>query len=259
MTDHTIPPQPTENAISRDLLSELIRGGVAKFDYEALLERHYRRWVRLADTVVDVGAHAGRHLVQLLSCVGNSGKVVAFEPLPDKFESLKSNYVSSNVILVNSALSKQNGVADFIFAEGSPEESGLKQRIFNSPAITHPKVIQVNVQILDNFIAELNSLSFIKIDAEGGEIDCLLGSENVLTQFRPVVSVEYGSPSYSAYGLTGDALFEFCEKRGYIIYDIFLRRLKELSQWRKAVDSIYWDFLCVPAEREPEFLDRVGP
>ena len=51
----------------------------------------------------------------------------------------------------------------------------------------------------------------MKIDIEGGEVACLRGATRVLKHFRPFISVEYGRPSYSAYGLTARSLYDTAE------------------------------------------------
>lgn len=50
-------------------------------DYELMLQRACRAVVYLGDTVIDVGAHGGRHTGPLSNLVGDAGTVLAFEPL----------------------------------------------------------------------------------------------------------------------------------------------------------------------------------
>jgi FkbM family methyltransferase len=239
-------------------LRELMLSGLLSFDYETLLERRYRQWVRPGDTAVDVGAHRGRHLGALLECVGPTGKVLAFEPLPEQFGHLKETFSAPNAILHNCALSCAVGTSSFVHAQGSPEESGLRERIYNAPAQVVPKVICVEVDTLDSHIDDLLDLTFIKVDIEGGEIDCLKGAVNTLSRFRPVVSVEYGFPSYSVYGNVGSTLYDLATSQGYVLYDIFLNSLADRAVWDAAVDSIYYDYFMVPTELEAEFLNQVG-
>lgn len=248
----------SEMMFPMSLLRELLLSGLVSFDYETLLERRYRQWVRPGDTAVDVGAHRGRHLGALLDCVGPAGKVLAFEPLPDQFGYLKETFDAPNAVLHNCALSCASGTSSFVHAQGSPEESGLRERIYNVPEQVVPTLIDVEVDTLDSHIGELTKLSFIKIDVEGGEIDCLKGAVNTISRFRPVVSVEYGFPSYSVYGNVGSTLYELAASHDCVLYDIFLNRLADRAVWDGAVDSIYYDYFMVPVEREAEFRDRVG-
>jgi FkbM family methyltransferase len=235
-----------------------IATGAVSFNYEMLLEIHYRRWLKPGDTVIDIGAHIGRHLGAFLDCVGVTGQVFAFEPLPLAFEVLKRNYSGTVAVLNNVALAKTAGRAEFTFAQGTPEESGLKQRIFNHPGKAKPEVIEVQVETLDSYCKNLSSLNFVKIDIEGGEIGCLQGAEQTLARLRPLVSVEYGFPSYSVYGHSKDTLFDFANQAGYQLFDIFLNDLSDRDNWNICCDYICWDFFMVPNERLAEFEERIG-
>ena len=230
--------------------------GLVKLDFETMLQTHYRRWIQSGDTVIDVGAHKGRHLQHFVKCVGSGGKVIAFEPLPIQHSLLRRKYRGNSVSIYRIALSNEVGQADFTHARGTPEESGLKPRIYNFPRRARPTKIRVKVDKLDTFTSNLSDLSFIKIDTEGGEIGCLRGATETLARLRPIVSVEYGYPSYSGYGYTRDTLYDLASEQDYVLYDIFLNSLANRSDWHIACDSIYWDFFMVPIEREDEFLSR---
>jgi len=235
-----------------------IANDAVSFNYETLLEIHYRRWLKSGDTVMDIGAHTGRHLRAFLDCVGETGQVFAFEPLPLAFEVLQRRYSGTVAVLNNVALAKTAGRAEFTFAQGTPEESGLKQRLFNHPDKAHPEVIEVQVETLDAYCQNLSNLSFVKIDIEGGEIGCLQGAEQTLARLRPLVSVEYGFPSYSVYGHTKDTLFDFATQAGYKLFDIFLNDLSDRDNWNLCCDYISWDFFMVPHERVAEFIQCIG-
>lgn len=226
-------------------------------DYEALLEHRYTDWLSQGDTVIDIGAHKGRHLNKFIEIVGSSGTVIAFEPLPFAYEEILGKYKNSNVSINNIALSDSCGVVEFVYNEGAPEESGLKERIYNTPETAKLCKIQCKVETLDSYTHSLSKIDFIKIDTEGGEIGCLRGALKTLEKFRPLVSVEYGFPAYSVYNYTKDTLFDFAQENDYILYDLYLNRLSDRAQWKFACDSVYWDYFLIPKEKEPSFLDRV--
>lgn len=243
-------------AISRDYMRKLLLNGDLGFRFEEMLQRHYSRWVESGDVVVDVGAHDGLHTTELQGLVGASGKVFAFEPIPGKFDSLKRSIISQNVILMNSALSCERGNFDFVVVRDNMQKSGLRQRK-DIGGDSDIEVISVPVECLDDYLERLGRVSFIKIDIEGAEINCLLGAESVIRNFRPLVSVEYGASSYLAYGCTEWSLYDLCQERNYVLYDIFLNRLGSRLEWQEGVDSVCWDYFMVPAEREIEFVRKV--
>jgi len=231
-------------------------GGV---DYERLLERQYTRLLRRGDVVVDIGAHAGRHLARFVDSVGREGRVLGFEPLPDMHARLSRSFgAAPNVTLHNVALSDADGRVPFVHAVGSPEESGLRERTYNNPGAVTPTRIEVEARRLDSYIDALEGLRFVKIDVEGAEMNVLRGAVEVLARYRPVLSVEYGRPAYGAYGHDAWTLFDFAEEHGYAMYDVFAHRL-DRADWAVACDSIYWDYFMVPLEREGEFARAVPP
>jgi hypothetical protein len=145
-----------------------------------------------------------------------------------------------------------------VFADGAPEESGLRERVYNHPEAVTPTRIEVVAETLDQHVASLRGLRFIKIDVEGAEMNVLCGATDVLARYRPVVSVEYGRPAYSVYGHGTFALFDFAEQHGYAMYDIFAHRLSR-EDWAIACDSVYWDYFMVPVEAQAAFARDVPP
>jgi FkbM family methyltransferase len=228
------------------------------FDFESMLERHYRRFLRAGDTVIDIGAHTGRHLANFIECVGPSGHVIAFEPLPFAFQKLSSRFAGPTVVLKNVALTDSEGTVSFVHAQGTPEESGLRKRVYNNPEAAKPVTIEVTAEKLDRYVDAAAGLKYIKIDVEGGELSVLSGATRILEVHRPWVSVEYGHPGYSVYGHTLYTLFDFAQARDYAMFDIFGHRLGR-TEWPMSCDAICWDFFMVPIEKVPLFETSVQP
>jgi hypothetical protein len=68
----------------------------------------------------------------------------------------------------------------------------------------------------------------IAIVAEGAELSILKGAVECLERFHPIISIEYGEPSYSAYGLTADSLYIFASEQNTILR-IFAEMLCSIS------------------------------
>ena len=60
----------------------------------------------------------------------------------------------------------------------------------------------------------------------------LRGGREFLARHRPVLSVEYGRPSYSAYGHTADTLYEEAAITGYAVCDLFGNVFRSIDEWR---------------------------
>ena len=86
---------------------------------------------------------------------------------------------------------------------------------------------------------------YVKIDVEGGEIGVLRGGRDFLARHRPILLVEYGQPSYAAYGHTADTLYEEAMMLGYAVCDLF-GNVRSIDEWRACVDRLYWDYLLIP-------------
>ncbi|WP_158809683.1 FkbM family methyltransferase [Beijerinckia sp. L45] len=218
-------------------------------DYEQILEQNYSKLLREGDCVLDIGAHIGRHTRKFSELVGASGKVHAFEPLPYAFERLNVHKILQNVMLYNIAVSDTNGTASFVFADGAPEESGFREKTYNNPLQTVPTIIQVQKTTLDSLSDKIGKVDFVKIDVEGAEIACLEGAKRIIAANRPVITVEYGRPSYSAYDNTASSLFRVAQDMGYVIGDMFGSYCLELQIWERACDVSYWDWFLVPVEK----------
>ena len=228
------------------------------FDFEPILAYNYRRLLAPGDVVVDVGAHSGRHFDNFVSLVGAGGRAIAVEPLPDCVEYLKSRYQDhANVAIHNLALSNFSGTAEFVAVENSPEESGLREKIYNAPDRILKKIL-VRVDTLDNLVVDVQKIDFIKIDVEGAEINLLEGARECLRRTRPFVSVEYGFPGYSAYGNANTSLFDLARSMNYCCADLYGNLIDDRADWVTVCDSVYWDYLLVPDEKRAEFKQRLS-
>lgn len=225
-------------------------------DYEMLLEKRYRQLIDPGDCVVDIGAHSGRHTEVFARLVGAAGSVLAFEPLPEARNHIEFLALGANVKTYPYALSNSSGLATFYRAIGALQESGLRVKDYNNPGEVLAEQFEVEVRRLDEFLPQLSGVNFVKIDAEGVEIDCLLGAVKTLCAHRPYVSVEYGRPSYSAYGHTASTLFERAQAMGYRIGDLFGSIVFNLAEWEETCDVSYWDWFLIPEERVADWSKR---
>ena len=221
-------------------------------DYERLLSRGYRRFLRPGDVVFDVGAHTGQHLEQFLDLVGPSGRAVAFEPIPALADVLARKFSGrTNVEIRNIALGHKPGSASFVVLHNALGMSGFKKRADNSDQ--RAETIVVHVDTLDRQAAGLSHLDYIKMDIEGAEISCLRGSGQTVARYRPLISVEYGMPGYSLFGHTAMTLFEWASEHRYIPSDLFGNLIPRATEWVIVCDYSLWDFFLVPEERAQEW------
>ena len=220
-------------------------------DYEGLLEAFYTRLPLNGATVIDVGAHTGRHAIPLAAQVGASGIVHAFEPIPEIRSQLAQNLESAgvnNVIVYPFALASKPAEVQFHYIPNLPQESGIKARYtYNSPT-DPPRLLKLYAHSLDDIFPSTH-VAFIKIDIEGGELDMLEGSSRTLTISRPVVSFECGAASFLGYHDRPQDLFRLFHDRGYEVYSILGNQITDEHAFREATHAQdVWDYVAVPFE-----------
>ena len=169
--------------------------------------------LRAGDVFVDAGASVGQMAFLAARAVGPSGRVLAFEPAPERFEDLADGVVLNELANVEAV---QAGLAD------APGELGLYLR--GSPSMADQRrtgdVIHVPVHRLDDTLAArgIDRVRFVKIDVEGLEPEVLLGASRLLAGAEPpILCYEYGiyrhpravsellPPGYRLYQLAGTA------------------------------------------------------
>lgn len=149
--------------------------------------------VKKDDFVLDVGAHVGQYAVLLGSLVGESGRVISFEPDPEARKTLTINLRMNNldrrVVVETLALFDQNGEHTF-FSKGADSMSSLTRAGLGANA-SSPNVLEYLVKTikLDDYLKEkqLGRPRFVKLDTEGAEINILRGASQLLQSDTTIV------------------------------------------------------------------------
>ncbi len=166
--------------------------------FEPTVVALYNRYLKEGMTVLDIGANIGCHTLRFAKLVGESGKVVAFEPMSWAFSKLKRNVELNdfnNVILENIALSsesKGNSQVEFYCSWPLGGDSG-------SDAQLHPvhkgyKMKDVaEIITLDDYMrrADIKKVDFIKLDVDGYEHQVICGGMHTVKTFKPLMIVEF--------------------------------------------------------------------
>lgn len=178
-------PNPAQHALKRVRFGRQIRSGTFIPHNEPEI-KVIGDTVHQGDWVVDVGANIGHYTCRLAECVGRSGRVIAFEPIPETFSLLASNVLThgrNNVTLLNAAASDRVSVAAMQLPKFS---SGLSNYYRAALAETGDySVLCVPIDTLG-----LPRVALIKIDAEGHDLAVLNGASQLIERDRPVLIVE---------------------------------------------------------------------
>lgn len=143
--------------------------------------------VKKDDVIIDVGAHIGTYTIPFALQIGSNGKVIALEPNDSNADILEKNIrinKLSNVILVRKAAAKQPGILNLRLAS-DPMLSMINA--FNDLDTTSVKTVD-----LDSLIGDLSimKVDWLKIDAEGFELEVLEGAKSILERFSPTIIIE---------------------------------------------------------------------
>jgi FkbM family methyltransferase len=131
---------------------------------------------------IDVGANNGAYTYAL----SKSGvRVEAFEPVPACVRNLEA-FRSSNVRVHAVALSSRSGEQE-MFVPRAPGVTHTALASFSKPDGTS-EVFRVPVRRLDEY--GFRSVSFIKIDVEGHELEVLNGASETISTSHPLLLIE---------------------------------------------------------------------
>jgi FkbM family methyltransferase len=140
-------------------------------------------------TFIDIGAHLGLMSVIAAKLVGPEGSVLSFEPARNTFNIFRKvismNGLTEIVKPFEMAVSDRNTMVDFLI----DENEGSNANSMVARPDRKARSVQVRVISLDSFVIEnkINHVDFIKIDAEGVEIDVLKGASEVIRKFKPAI------------------------------------------------------------------------
>ena len=252
---HSQPPSPLVEAIWRIWAQVAANSSDIGDLFERITQSFYSKLIRAGDTVVDGGAHTGRHTIPLARLVGAHGLVVAFEPLPAAAETLRRLLAGSGleqrVRLRPEALAREPGRRSFFVVNNMPEFSGLRSREY-ADFVPDETEVQVEVETIDSAVSMAQSpgsLSFVKLDLEGGEFRALQGAEQTLGLHGPCCVFENGLQSSAADYGAGE-FFKYFEQIDYELYDILGCRVDE-TFWSRPGP---WHLVAMPGPRSRELL-----
>ncbi len=154
-------------------------------EYEPETFDFFHENLKPGDTVLDIGGHIGLFAVTTAKLVGPTGKVFTFEPTPFTRSVLEEvvalNDCGDIVEIRGEAVSSKRG--ETVFYDTGSEISNANSLVRSELSKTEIPITLISV---DEFVRERGlSVSCIKIDVEGAELDVLIGAREVFTTQRP--------------------------------------------------------------------------
>lgn len=208
-------------------------------DNELPVQKALEQHVRTGHSVLDVGANVGFFAVISARLVGPTGRVLAFEPVPENAALVRRNARLNgfgNVDVIEKAVSDVNGTGELVLAEYS---GGAALSTAAAPPDAAGS-IEVELVTIDAAVAkgEIPPPDVVKIDVEGVELAVLRGMSETLRHQRPVVICEIDDATPAGYREKHDACVDFVTSLGY--------RVDQLDASYPGGDWIVGHFVATP-------------
>ena len=146
-----------------------------------------REILRPGDTFIDVGADFGWYTVIGAKAVGPTGRVIAFEPVPQNLEFLRRNVAANgcaNARIEPLALSNKSGKLTFHLSRENLGDHSMFS------IADRPDAIEVQATTLDEYLRnDSGKIALIKIDTQGAEGLILEGMREVLQKHPETIDL----------------------------------------------------------------------
>ena len=183
---------------SYTLISVPLQGSFYINDIDDSIKNHLRKklcwepknqsiiseYIKPGSIAIDIGAHIGTHTVTMDKCVGENGRVLAFEPNRKIYRELCYNLVANdckNTYPIRTAVGKTKSIIEVVTSH--PRNEG-------GSYVVNAKGGSETAVLLPLDIFDLNNVSFIKIDVENMEADVLDGARSTILRNKPVMLIE---------------------------------------------------------------------
>lgn len=208
------------------------------------------KMLTLGDTFVDIGANIGLMSLYASYAVGDSGKVISFEPNPKTHEMLKDNINLNN---------RQNIKPESFAISSETKDSKIYDRWDvnrgGASLIKHSESDQsydIKEIVFSDYFSQTDEIKLIKIDVEGYELEVLKGAKKFITESQnpPMMVVEFSSKRNNTFGEDTAPLYTFI--KDFNIFKMYKsalgkEKLSKLTEIKSISDLPEHDNIyCIP-------------
>ena len=196
-------------------ISNYLHHAKNEINYEKEL---FEKYVNKNKNIIDVGGCIG--VMSLILSQLTSKKVYVYEPNPEAFYFLKQNIEQNhvkNVLTYNVGIGNKLKKTKILYSAN--ENIGQTLLCLEKKDLDNNKNgVEVDLIKLDDI--KIKNIGFIKIDVEGYELEVLKSGENLLTQNKMVVAVEYhGFDIKEKFVTTKDPVIKIMKKYKYKVIE----------------------------------------
>lgn len=213
--------------------------------------------------VFDVGANVGDWSVSLSSkVIKNEIKdiisIYSFEPVESTFNLLKSNMPqSSSYILVNKALSSNNGITEIFITE---KNSGTNSLYDETSGVNKVRSFSIDLVTAKDFCLDnsIDRIDLVKCDTEGHDFEVIKGANSLFSNSKiGIFQFEYNHRWIFSRNVLRDVFLMF-EKLPYKIAKLQSNKILIYNSWHPELDRYFEaNFLIIHESLIEEFNSEI--
>lgn len=175
-------------------------GGQYQSTHRTTILNFLRTKIKEFSCCIDVGSHVGFWSKEFTE---NFKHVYAFDPIPNVRECYVKNVTKDNYTLYPYGLGNAEKKVNVLY---NPDETG-------NTHVTNTGNLEIELKKLDSF--EFDKIDYIKIDAEGFEIEVVKGAEKLIQRDKPFIHVEMKEKVLVKQGLSKQKVDDFFKSINY--------------------------------------------
>ncbi len=220
--------------------------GMYEEDILSLIQKN----VKKGDTYIDIGTNIGLHALFASSCVGDAGKVYAFEPQKRIFDQVEESKKKNHFTFLHIypyGLSNEEG--EYTLSIPKNNKGGASLSPYQKDCIEEIIQLKKGDDVLYDILEEGKQkqgrkVTLIKIDTEGHEYEALLGIEKILRSQHPAIIMEY-SPIFWGDAKKGIEMLTFLKNLGYHFFDVEEQnKIYDIAHWVNNFKKYQTNILC---------------
>lgn len=218
--------------------------------YEPYETQCHKMFLRKGDTCIDVGANLGYYSFLYAKYVGNTGKVISFEPELENFSLLQRGILANNFANISAYQAAVGAKQETLTLYKSKDNLGDHRTWETSGR----EKVQIACVSLDKFLQDLPKVDFLKVDTQGYEILVLMGAQQLIKRSpNLILALEYWPLGIKGSGGTQQAFSDTLSHLGFtkiFAMDEVDQKMTDVSEYLSSLsckDSDDWviNLICM--------------